>query len=141
MRKITGIVIHCSATAEGRDFTAKDIDRWHRDQGWNGIGYHYVVRIDGTVEKGRSNEAIGSHVKGHNSNTIGIVYIGGLDAAGKKAKDTRTAAQKASLLMVINDLKTQYPNAKVLGHRDFPGVAKDCPSFSVSDWLKAEGIS
>lgn len=140
MRKITGIVIHCSATPEGKAFTAKDIDGWHKKQGWQGIGYHYVVKLDGAVEKGRPDEAIGSHVAGHNGNTIGVCYIGGLDASGKKAKDTRTAAQKASLLALVRDLKEQHPQAKVLGHRDFPGVKKDCPSFSVADWLAAEGV-
>lgn len=133
MRPITHIVIHCSATPEGKPFTAKDIDGWHRKQGWNGIGYHRVVRLDGTIEQGRADVTPGSHVAGHNANSIGICYIGGTDAAGKP-KDTRTPAQKAALASLVRALLKKYPGAKVCGHRDFPGVKKACPSFDVASW-------
>ena len=136
MRKISAIVIHCSATPEGRVFTAKDIDGWHRKKGWAGIGYHYVIRLDGTIEKGRKEDIPGAHVSGHNFDTIGVCYIGGLDAEGQKAKDTRTQAQRASLRKIVDDLLAKYPKARVCGHRDFPGVKKDCPSFDVAAWLK-----
>lgn len=138
MRTINEIVVHCSATEAGKDFGAADIDRWHKAQGWNGIGYHYVVKLDGTIEKGRDESVVGSHVAGHNANSIGVVYIGGVK--GGKPADTRTFAQKASLFKVLSDLRKKYPKAKILGHRDFPKVAKACPSFDVGAWLKCNGI-
>jgi N-acetylmuramoyl-L-alanine amidase len=126
----THIVIHCTATPEGRDVTAKDVDRMHRQRGFNGIGYHYVVRLDGTIEVGRPEDAIGAHVEGHNSTSIGISYVGGVDANDiNKAEDTRTEAQKKALLKLIKQLREKYPKAQVLGHRDFPGVKKACPCF------------
>jgi N-acetylmuramoyl-L-alanine amidase len=136
MRNISAIVIHCSATPEGKMFTAKDIDAWHRGQGWNGIGYHFVIRLDGMVETGRPVEVPGSHVKNHNFDTVGLVYVGGCDAAGRKAKDTRTQAQKAAMRKLVDELLARFPGAKVCGHRDLPGVAKDCPSFDVAKWQK-----
>lgn len=129
MRKITALVVHCTATPEGRDVSAKEIDGWHKAKGWAGIGYHFVVRLDGTVEQGRPLEVPGAHVEGHNFDTIGIVYAGGLAKDAKTPKDTRTAAQKASLLKLLADLKRQFPSAVIQGHRDFPKVAKACPSF------------
>lgn len=152
MRKINKIVIHCSATREGQPHNAADIERWHKAQGWKKIGYHYVVLLDGTIEKGREEAEVGSHVKGHNSDSIGVVYIGGLAANGVTPKDTRTDAQKAALLSLIKLLKAKYPEAKVMGHRDLsPDKDKDgvvephewlkaCPSFDVSSWLKEVGI-
>jgi len=126
----THIVIHCTATPEGRDVTAKDVDRMHRQRGFNGIGYHYVIKLDGTIEKGRPEDAIGAHVEGQNSTSIGISYVGGVDANDiNKALDTRTEAQKKSLLKLIKQLREKYPKAQVLGHRDFPGVKKACPCF------------
>ena len=93
MRKINKIILHCSATKEGKHYTAKDIDRWHREQGYTMIGYHYVILLDGTVEYGRPLEMQGAHTYGHNADSIGICYIGGLDQYGK-AKDTRAEAPK-----------------------------------------------
>lgn len=133
-RNITAIVIHCSATPEGRVLTVKDIDRMHRERGFNGVGYHWIIRLDGTVDKGRNEAIPGAHVSGHNFDTIGICYIGGVDVK-MKAKDTRTPAQKAAMRRLVDQLLEKYPKAKVCGHRDFPGVKKDCPSFSVRDWL------
>lgn len=131
MRKINEIIVHCSATAEFRDFGAADIDRWHKAQGWDCIGYHYVVKLDGTVQEGRPVERMGAHCKGHNANSIGVCYIGGLTADGKTPKDTRTAAQKAALLSLIRRLKSNYPGAKVYGHRDF--AKKACPCFEARE--------
>ena len=96
MRKIDSIIIHCSATKVGQDFTAADIDRWHRERGFNGIGYHYVVCLDGRLERGRDISLAGAHCKGWNEHSIGICYIGGLDVNGHPA-DTRTKAQKRVL--------------------------------------------
>lgn len=134
MRNITAIVIHCSATPEGRVVTAKDIDAMHRAKGWAGIGYHWFIRLDGTVEKGRDEAIPGAHVEGHNFDTIGVCYAGGCDKA-MKAKDTRTAPQKAALRKLVDQLLARFPKAKVCGHRDFPNVHKDCPSFDVRKWL------
>lgn len=137
MRKITHIVIHCSATPEGKVFTAANIDRWHRAIGWRKIGYHAVIRLDGTVEQGRADSEIGSHVAGHNRNSIGICYIGGTDA-NSKPKDTRTPAQKAAMARLVHEYVKKYPGAKVCGHRDFPGVKKACPSFDATGWWAVE---
>lgn len=135
MRVIKQIVLHCAATPEGKFFNAKDIDIWHRKQGWAKIGYHYVILLDGTIEKGRSESEVGAHVANHNSNSIGICYIGGVDANDvKKARDTRTPAQKAAMAKLVTELVAKYPGAEVLGHRDFPGVAKACPSFDARQW-------
>lgn len=143
MRTINHLVIHCSATVEGKDFNAKDIDRWHKQKGWKGIGYHYVIKLDGTIEKGRPDSEIGAHVQGHNTNSIGICYIGGIDK-NLAPKDTRTAAQKTALYKLLCDLKDTYPKAKILGHREFSkdlngnGIiepfefSKACPSFNAS---------
>lgn len=129
-RRITEIIVHCAATPEGKDFTVEDIRRWHKAQGWSDIGYHYVIYRNGHIEPGRDVDLIGSHcVKGgHNTHSIGICYIGGMDAANKHAKDTRTLAQKAALLGLLTDLRQLYPEAKIYGHRDFDS-GKDCPSF------------
>lgn len=133
MRKINNIVIHCSATPEGKEFHASDIDKWHKAQGWKCIGYHYVICLDGEIEKGRDESVAGSHVSGHNSDSIGICYIGGMDKDGKKSKDTRTDQQKASLWKLLSELLCRYPEADILGHRDFPNVNKACPSFDVRE--------
>lgn len=126
MRHIDKIIVHCSATPEGRDISADTIDKWHKERGWSGIGYHYVVSLDGTIEYGRDIQKTGAHVKGHNTGSIGICYIGGCDDK-MNAKDTRTIEQKESLLLLIKTLKKMHPGAEVFGHRDFS--AKECPSF------------
>lgn len=126
MRKIDLIVVHCSATPAGRPHTAADIDRWHRQRGFDGIGYHFVVRLDGTVEAGRPIGKPGAHCLGKNTNSIGVCYIGGLDAAGRPA-DTRTPAQRTALLTLLCRLRQQYPKAEIFGHNRF--AAKACPCF------------
>ena len=129
MRKITKIILHCSATPEGRDYTVADIDRWHKQRGWQGIGYHYVVYRDGSVHPGRPVEQVGAHTSGHNANSIGVCYIGGVAADGKTPKDTRTPAQRAALRDLVELLRVEYPNATIHGHREFANKA--CPSFNV----------
>ncbi len=119
MRKIDLIIIHCSATAEGKDFRTADIDRWHRQQGFKSIGYHFVVRLNGEVERGRPIAEVGAHCKGHNATSIGVCYIGGLDADGKRPKDTRTENQKKVLMALLTLLKLRFPNAEIRGHRDY----------------------
>lgn len=127
MRTITEIIVHCSATPEGKDYTVADIDCWHRQRGFAQIGYHYVVYRDGSVHVGRQESQIGAHCVGHNTISIGVCYIGGLTADGKHPKDTRTEAQKAALLKLLKELKAKYPRAVIHGHRDF--ATKACPSF------------
>ena len=129
MRKIAFIVIHCTATRAGQAFTAADIDRWHRARGFEEIGYHYVVGLDGYIELGRPIEKVGAHAKGINSTSIGVVYVGGLDSAGRPA-DTRTPAQKASLLRLLKHLKEIFPEARIISHRDV--AAKACPCFDAT---------
>ena len=128
MRKINKIILHCSATMMGKNFTAKDIDQWHRRQGFQMIGYHYVILLDGTVEIGRPLELPGAHTYGHNDDSIGICYIGGLDMNGK-SYDTRTPQQRKAMQQLIDTLRKVYPNATIHGHREF--AAKDCPCFDV----------
>lgn len=127
MRKINKIIVHCSATPEGREVTVEEIDKWHKANGWKGIGYHYVVYLDGSIHEGRDEKEVGAHCAGQNTNSIGICYIGGVEADGKTPKDTRTEAQKKSLLELLKKLKEKYPNATIHGHREF--ASKACPSF------------
>jgi N-acetylmuramoyl-L-alanine amidase len=140
MRDIKYIVIHCTATPEGRPTSLEDVTAWHKQLGWRTIGYHYLILLDGTVKAGRNESEVGSHTAGYNSNSIGICYVGGMDKDMKHPKDTRTAAQKEALKRVILAMKKKYPNAEIKGHRDFPNVNKACPSFDVAKWLKENGI-
>ena len=132
MRTIDSIIIHCSATKAGRNFTEKDIDTWHRTRGFSGIGYHWVVLLDGTLRKGRDESQTGAHCTQQrmNSRSIGICYIGGLDNNGRPA-DTRTAAQRHTLNSIIHDIRSRRgSNLKVYGHRDF--APKACPCFDAA---------
>jgi N-acetylmuramoyl-L-alanine amidase len=129
MRKINEIILHCSATAEGKNFHASDIDKWHKAKGWKGIGYHFVIDIDGTIEPGRPVGEVGAHVVGHNTNSIGICYIGGCAKDGKTPKDTRTPAQKLSMYKLLYDLLCAYPKAEVHCHNEYD--PKACPSFKI----------
>lgn len=128
MRNINLIIIHCTATMEGMDFKSDDIDTWHKQRGWKGIGYHYVIDLDGTIEKGRPEEEIGAHCSGKNKNSIGIVYVGGLDKNGKP-KDTRTKEQKEAMIGLLLQLLCKYPKATIHGHNEFSNKA--CPCFNV----------
>lgn len=126
MREINKIIVHCTATPYKMDVTAKFVDTWHRARGWSGIGYHYLVRLDGTVEEGRPEWRIGAHCKGQNTHSIGIAYVGGLDINVHSA-DTRTPEQKEALRKLIARLREKYGPIPVYGHRAF--AAKDCPCF------------
>ena len=130
MRTINEIIVHCSATAEGRPFTVADIDRWHRERGFRKIGYHYVIYLDGSIHAGRSEAETGAHCLGHNARSIGVCYIGGCAADGRTPKDTRTPQQKATLATLLRELRCRYPGAEIHGHRDF--AAKACPSFDAT---------
>ena len=131
MREIKEIIIHCSATQEGKNYTVDDIDRWHKERGFKKIGYHYVIYLDGSIHKGREESEIGAHCTLHNANSIGICYIGGCTKKGSKLipKDTRTPEQKAAMRALISELRKRYPAATVHGHREF--AKKDCPCFDV----------
>lgn len=133
MRQINEIIVHCTATKEGQNFKVDDINRWHKQRGWNMIGYHYVVYLDGTIHQGRSEDQIGAHCLKHNTNSIGVVYVGGLDANGKP-KDTRTEAQKQGLRKLLTELKRKYPKATIHSHKDF--APKACPSFDATKEYK-----
>ena len=135
-RTITDIIIHCSATPEGKDFTVQDIRRWHKQQGWSDIGYHYVVYRNGHIEPGRDVDISGAHCEGHNAKSIGVCYIGGVARDGKTAKDTRTLTQKAALLSLLVDLRQIYPHARIVGHRDYDTKGKACPSFDAKNEYK-----
>ncbi|MEG2163110.1 MAG: N-acetylmuramoyl-L-alanine amidase [Bacteroidales bacterium] len=137
MREIKEIIIHCTATPEGREVSVAEIDRWHRERGFNGIGYHFVVGLDGKVYKGRDVATVGAHCAGHNANSIGVAYVGGVDGA-LRPKDTRTAAQRAAIVALVKKLKCEYPLSAVHGHNEF--ASKDCPSFDVQKWLKEERL-
>jgi hypothetical protein len=128
-RSIKELIVHCAATAEGKDYTVDDIRAWHKLRGFSDIGYHYVIYRDGRVMLGRPIGQVGAHVEGHNTGTIGISYIGGVSADGKTAKDTRTEAQRASMLWLTDQLCRKFPITKVTGHNQY--AAKACPSFDV----------
>ena len=134
MRPITKIIVHCSATPEGKDFTVADITRWHKQRKFVTIGYHYVIYRNGEVHNGRPEAQIGAHCTGHNVNSIGVCYIGGVAKDGKTPKDTRTSAQKLSLERLLRHLKDRFPKAAIHGHRDF--AAKACPSFDATEEYK-----
>lgn len=127
MRTITLIIIHCSAVGPSQTSSAAQINLWHKAQGWKGIGYHYVVRRDGTIEKGRAEEEIGAHCKNHNRYSIGICYEGGIDARGQPS-DTRTAEQKVAILELLKRMKKKYPRAIIVGHNTLD-KSKACPCF------------
>ena len=109
MRRITLIIVHCTANKAGSALRMADIDRYHRSLGWKGCGYHYVIPTDGTIEAGRPEEVVGAHCKHHNRHSIGVVYVGGLAADGQTPCDTRTEAQKRALRSLLEDLHTRYP--------------------------------
>lgn len=135
------IAVHCSATGPKQNIGAADINKWHRAKGWACIGYHYVIKRDGTIEQGRDEKVIGAHVENWNASSLGICMVGGVSADDiKKAENNFTEAQFASLKKLLVDLKTRYPKAKIQGHKDFPKVAKACPSFDVFAWVKTNGI-
>lgn len=119
------------------DLDIETVRGWHvNERGWSDVGYHFFIKRDGTVERGRDIERVGAHVKGYNTSSIGICYAGGVDGSGKP-EDNRTRAQIKSLVTICNYLKAlkSCEDAEILGHCDFPNVAKACPSFDVKDFV------
>lgn len=140
IRKSTDfLVLHCSASPPNVDVGVDEIRQWHLKRGFSDIGYHYVIRRDGKVELGRPENLVGSHVQGHNSNSLGICLVGGTDAR-QKPQNNFTAEQWASLQTLLMRLTQKYPKARILGHRDFPGVAKACPCFDAIEWAQDLGL-
>ena len=127
-RQIDLIVVHCTATKPSADVHGAAVDRWHRQRGFAGIGYHFLITLDGSIEAGRPLEQVGAHCLGHNAHSIGVAYVGGLDANGRPA-DTRTAAQKQALVELLQRLRQFFPQAEIAPHRRF--AAKACPCFDV----------
>ena len=134
MREINKIIVHCSATPQGRDVSVQTIREWHLARGWSDIGYHYIISLEGKIETGRPVERQGAHVRHHNQGSIGVCYIGGMDLEMKNPKDTRTNEQHCSLEDLLLELKGLHPNAVISGHRDYS--AKACPSFDATNEYK-----
>lgn len=139
---IDSIVVHCSATREGQDVRASDIDKWHRERGFKCCGYHFVIDLDGTVEKGRPLTMDGAHCntaglsgKVYNKHSIGICYVGGLDKRGNP-KDTRTRRQKVALHNLIYSLVMQYPIKEIIGHRDASPDLNHDGKITPNEWQK-----
>ena len=127
-REINLIVVHCTATKSWMDVRADDVDRWHRQRGFLGIGYHFLITLDGDIEVGRPLAQVGAHCRGHNAHSVGVAYVGGLDAKGCAA-DTRTDAQKQALTALLQRLRQLFPQAEIAPHSRF--AAKACPCFDV----------
>lgn len=142
-RKITDIIVHCTATKEGVEYTVEQIRNMHKANGWSDIGYHYIVHLDGRIDNGRDVDISGAHVSGYNSHSIGVVYIGGLENKPGvpydklPSKDTRTQAQKDALVSLLIDLKRLYPNAVIKGHRDYSPDKNGNGVIEPWEWLKA----
>ena len=132
MRDLNRIILHCSATKEGQDFSAATIRGWHvNGRGWRDIGYHWVIRLDGSIEVGRPLHEKGAHTKGHNKDSVGVCYIGGLDE-DSKPKDTMNPEQEKAWRMIVLSLRTLYGNhITIHGHNEFANKA--CPSFTVKE--------
>jgi N-acetylmuramoyl-L-alanine amidase len=141
MRDIDKIILHCSATPEGRDVSTQAIRSWHKARGWNDIGYHWVIEIDGSLHKGRDEQKVGAHCKGQNYSSIGICYVGGADD-DLLPKDTLNEAQEDTLKQIVCDIRERYGDIELHGHNEF--ARKACPSFDVSErleYLRIDGLS
>lgn len=135
MRNIKYIVVHCTATPSNTSIESIK-HYWKKVKGWaNTVGYHYIIKNDGTVVELTDETKITNGVKGYNSECIHLAYIGGIDKNGQP-KDTRSTQQAQAMFDLITSLSDKYPTAETLGHRDFPNVKKACPSFDVKTWLK-----
>jgi N-acetylmuramoyl-L-alanine amidase len=130
------IAIHCAATKPSQDIGEAEIRQWHKDRGWSDVGYNVVIRRSGLIEIGRPLDWQGAHVAGYNDEAIGVCLVGGIDDDGKPANNF-TTDQFVSLLACLRFLRRYAPDARIQGHRDFPGVLKDCPSFNVRAWLES----
>lgn len=152
MRTIDTIMLHCTATPPGREVTRAELDRWHKAENFEpytdpktGVttyaGYHLLIHLDGSYQRIRPDEARGQHCPQDNMNNraVAICYVGGVDNNNRPC-DTRTEAQKRTMVTLVRTMLGRYPGSQVIGHRDIKGVKKACPSFDVASWLKSVGI-
>lgn len=152
-KKLQYLVIHCTATPEGREVSSVEIRRWHTDpvskggRGWKQVGYTDMIHLDGRIERLVDNNEdnqvdnweITNGVAGFNSISRHIVYVGGTEKNNvNKAKDTRTDAQRRALQIYVKDFHRRFPEVKIVGHREL--AARDCPSFDVQKWLTEIGL-
>lgn len=137
-KKIKFLTIHCAATPAGRDVKAATISQWDQAK-FGQTSYHHVIELDGTAVRTLNDNQRGAHTGGANTGNIGICYVGGMDAKNKAPSDSRTPAQRATMLRLVREYQARFPGIVVRGHRDWPGVKKACPSFDVGAWLKTEG--
>ena len=131
MRPLNRIILHCTATPEGRKVSVNEIRKWHTSspRNWSDIGYHYIIGIDGTIEPGRPVDKKGAHTKGENHDSIGVAYVGGLNKDTQEPKDTMTMEQEISFLRIVDCARLIFGHMSVHGHNEYS--SKACPSFSV----------
>jgi N-acetylmuramoyl-L-alanine amidase len=139
MLPIKYLTIHCAATPEGRDVNPNTIAQWDKAK-FGQESYHWIITLDGAMHRRLADDVRGAHTGGKNTHNIGICYVGGMDKLMHRPRDTRTDAQKKAMLTLVRTYIARYPGIKVLGHRDWPGVRKDCPSFDVENWMIEVGI-
>ena len=153
MARMKYLVLHCTATPEGREVTSKEIRHWHTDpvskggRGWKQVGYTDLIHLDGKVERLVDNNEdaevdpweVTNGAKGYNSVSRHIVYAGGVAGDGKTPKDTRTTSQKKALDKYVKDFHRRFPDVRIVGHNEL--AAKACPSFDVQEWLESIGIN
>jgi len=139
-QKTNYVVVHCSATQAKSDIGVPEITRWHKERGWETIGYHFVIRRNGVLEKGRAIEAVGAHAPPFNQVSVGICLVGGIDVHGLP-ENNFTDEQFSALLELLQSMKVRYPAAEIIGHRDVPGTHKDCPCFDVRQWCNENGVT
>lgn len=135
------IAVHCSATRPSQQVDVEDLRKWHKAKGWSDVGYHWIVTRKGVIQRGRPENRVGAHVEGFNAVSIGVCLVGGVSEDDfTKPENNFTPQQFAALARLLSVLKKKYPNAVIQGHRDFPNVAKACPSFDVREWLKGVSV-
>ena len=154
MASMRYLVLHCTATPEGREVSSDEIRHWHTapvkegGRGWKQVGYTDMIHLDGTVERLVANNEdaevdpweVTNGAKGYNTVSRHVVYVGGLATDGKTAKDTRTEAQVKAMTAYVRDFHERFPQIRIVGHGELPGVKKACPSFNVEEWLRSIGI-
>lgn len=139
MLPIRWLTVHCAATPEGRDVSPATIAAWDKAK-FGQESYHWIVTLDGAMHRRLADDVKGAHTGGHNTGNIGVCLVGGMDRQMKAPKDTKTLAQETALKTLIRTYQARYPGIKILGHRDWPGVKKACPSFDVEEWMIEVGI-
>ena len=136
MRNIKMAVIHCTATEEGINYVVADVRTWHKRRGFRDIGYHFLIHLDGTIERGRPLSQPGAHAKGYNADSIGVCYVGGL-GGDSQPKDTRTVSQIHALRAIVSVLRAMHPEVKVVGHRDLSVDLNGDGAISKDEWMKS----